>query len=441
MPNLSSLVSQSSRLVTTNSEATLTNKTLTDPIIQYVAGDTSFTVPAGTTGERPSSPETGELRFNTDEGSLEQYDGTNWGAVVPDDLDINTLSINGILLTDGESIRVPSGTTGERPASPVTGELRFNTDDGSFEKYDGTSWASLVPSDIDVNTLSINGAQVIDSTGAGSFTDLDQIVKKPEIVSPTDNETDVDYGSLTIEGGVYNAVFGGSRDYREFQIDLATGDFSSPVVSQQVNSDSLTLTTDLDADTEHKVRIRDVDLDGTVGPFSDVVTFTTQSIVFSTLGEAGSGGFYMGTIAAAGTTYYLIVAPNATGCVNGCQWKTSLSSTSGTCSLDDGYANTYPALENSTHPAGNWTATRTIAGFSDWYLPAIDELELFYNNGGGNGPGDPLPAGEDFQPGRHWSSTDFSSNYACDLDFGNGERADYYKMFTNKVRAVRRVPI
>jgi len=159
MPNLSSILPPNN-IVTSENEATLTNKTLTDPIIQYVAGDTSFTVPSGTTGERPSSPGIGELRFNTDSGGLEQYDGTNWGAVVPDDLDINTLSINGTqvvdssgnidtasvsingeLLSDGNSIKIPTGTTGERPASPVTGELRFNTDLNLLEQYDGLSFA------------------------------------------------------------------------------------------------------------------------------------------------------------------------------------------------------------------------------------------------------------------------------------------------------------
>jgi len=121
MPTLSSIIAPGN-VVTTDNELTLTNKTLTDPIIQYVAGDTSFTVPAGTTGERPSSPETGELRFNTDTNNLEQYDGTNWGAVVPDDLDINTLSINGTQVVD---------STGN----------------------------------VDTGSLSISGSEVIDSSG------------------------------------------------------------------------------------------------------------------------------------------------------------------------------------------------------------------------------------------------------------------------------------
>ena len=34
--------------------------------------------PAGGTADRPSDPETGDLRFNTDDGALEVYDGTQF---------------------------------------------------------------------------------------------------------------------------------------------------------------------------------------------------------------------------------------------------------------------------------------------------------------------------------------------------------------------------
>jgi len=290
--------------------------------------------------------------------------------------------------------------------------------------------------------IKITGTTVInDSRGLENFPDTSQIIKAPSITSPTDNETDVD-PSLTITGTPYSALFSNTRDYREFEVDLATGDFSSPVVSQQVNSDSLTLSTDLDAETEHKVRIRDVDVDGNVSEFSDVVSFTTADpLTVAALGDSICGGFYMGTIAAAGTTYYLVVAPNATGCAE-CQWKTSSSSTSGTCSLVDGYGTTYSVLNNSTHPAGNWTATRTIDGFSDWYLPAIDELEVFYNNGGGNGSGDPLPSGEDFATTVcYWSSTEFDSSNACFFFFSAGQRGGDPKSNPRRARAVRRVPV
>ena len=42
-----------------------------------------------------------------------------------------------------DAILVPIGTTGERPASPQAGEVRFNTDLDSFEGYDGTAWGNI----------------------------------------------------------------------------------------------------------------------------------------------------------------------------------------------------------------------------------------------------------------------------------------------------------
>lgn len=39
---------------------------------------TAFGIPSGTTAQRPTSPTTGETRFNTDLVSLEVYNGTAW---------------------------------------------------------------------------------------------------------------------------------------------------------------------------------------------------------------------------------------------------------------------------------------------------------------------------------------------------------------------------
>ena len=38
---------------------------------------------------------------------------------------------------------VPSGGTGARPTIAVTGHLRFNTDTGEFEGYNGTIWQPI----------------------------------------------------------------------------------------------------------------------------------------------------------------------------------------------------------------------------------------------------------------------------------------------------------
>jgi hypothetical protein len=99
----------------------------------------------------------------------------------------------------------------------------------------------------------------------------------------------------------------------------------------------------------------------------------------STFGQAIEGGYYMGTITPSATSYYLIMAPNASGCA-ACQWKTSNTCSDVGNNDLDGYAITYLCLANASHPAGNWTATRSINGFSDWYLPARQEIFNIYTN-------------------------------------------------------------
>lgn len=58
-----------------------------------------FTLPAGTEAQRPASPDTGETRFNSDNGSLEFYDGTTW---VVTNLIPNVDSVTGVIV-DGIS--------------------------------------------------------------------------------------------------------------------------------------------------------------------------------------------------------------------------------------------------------------------------------------------------------------------------------------------------
>lgn len=49
-----------------------------------------------------------------------------------------------ITFTDStDSIRLPFGTTAQRPSSPTNGEMRYNTDDNKVEYYDGASWLQL----------------------------------------------------------------------------------------------------------------------------------------------------------------------------------------------------------------------------------------------------------------------------------------------------------
>ena len=47
---------------------------------------------------------------------------------------------------------IPSGTTAQRPGSPTEGMVRFNTDYGHLEWYNGTSWTVGGFQDVTVST-------------------------------------------------------------------------------------------------------------------------------------------------------------------------------------------------------------------------------------------------------------------------------------------------
>jgi hypothetical protein len=88
-------------------------------------------------------------------------------------------------------------------------------------------------------------------------------------------------------------------------------------------------------------------------------------------------------------THALIVAPAATG-ATGTGYanttelavKTANTSTAGTASLFDGKANTdsMVAAGQSAHPAADFCVSLSIGGKTDWYLPALRELEIAYIN-------------------------------------------------------------
>ena len=48
-----------------------------------------------------------------------------------------------LYINSTDAVRVPVGTTAERPANSATGYLRFNSTLSSFEGYNGTSWDSV----------------------------------------------------------------------------------------------------------------------------------------------------------------------------------------------------------------------------------------------------------------------------------------------------------
>ena len=56
---------------------------------------------------------------------------------------VNVQAANGVLSYADSStggLYLPVGTTAQRPASPATGQMRFNTTTGSVEVFNGSTW-------------------------------------------------------------------------------------------------------------------------------------------------------------------------------------------------------------------------------------------------------------------------------------------------------------
>ena len=113
-----------------------------------------------------------------------------------------------------------------------------------------------------------------------------------------------------------------------------------------------------------------------------------------------------------------------------------------------------------------------IGGFSDWYMPALNELEVCYYNlkptttsnstsfgtntyavpsrGSNYTTGTPAQTSatdfqstgaEDFAADKYWCSTEPSSLYAWRIQFGYGSQNAYRKDRYFRVRAIRRVAV
>jgi hypothetical protein len=185
-------------------------------------------------------------------------------------------------------------------------------------------------------------------------------------------------------------------------------------------------------------------------------------------GSPFAGGFYAGRIRIDEKVYALIAAPKAEGEFNE-KWNDSTKLVEDACSYFDGHANTLAMAAAGSELAKN--ALRLQAGgFSDWYIPSRDELEVCYRNlkptndtnycyRGDNPssvpPGYPyteaVPAQttsdafkdggkEAFAEEWYWTSTQGAadSGYAWVQVFSGGGQYGYHKSNECRARAVRR---
>lgn len=131
-------------------------------------------------------------------------------------------------------------------------------------------------------------------------------------------------------------------------------------------------------------------------------------------------------------------------------WSDQPSTASGAISLWDGQSNTnlITTQPGALSGAGFLCAASTNNGKTDWYLPAIQELNKLWNNLLEVSQGIETAGGNQFntEPGedRYWSSTEYSlypDNNAFNYAFISGNSRFLNKNETMNVRAVRKFSI
>lgn len=274
------------------------------------------------------------------------------------------------------------------------------------------------------------------------------------------------------------ATVGATDTHASSDWQLATDSgFATVVQSQTASTSNKTSWTvaDLTINTTYYWRVRYNGTNTGTSQWSTAFSFTTAaSFGPTTIGEAFGGGFYAGKINDGGTQYYLIVAPKSSGENSSKLWKTTNDTTSGTSSVIAGPTNS-ANMNNASHPAAQFCEGLTIGGFSDWYMPAKNELEVLYyflkpttdaNNtsyGSNANAVSPQPintnyttgspaqtsatafrsgGAEAFAAANYWSSTENSATYAWNQYFLDGYQLNSLnKNYSLYVRACRRVAI
>lgn len=206
------------------------------------------------------------------------------------------------------------------------------------------------------------------------------------------------------------------------------------------------------------------------------------------IGAAYGGGYFAGQISTAGNgiaDYNLVIAPRSSGqSVN--KWKFPVpppSTTPGADSNINGPQNTLDMVadgNSSAYPAAYFCNDLVVGGYSDWYMPAKNELEVCYYNlkptttsnstssgtntnavpsrGSSYTAGTPArTSAAAFQTGgaeaftttnqspavspQYWVSTESNPYTASTQDFNQGLQSFNYKSFNYVFRATRRVAV
>jgi hypothetical protein len=148
------------------------------------------------------------------------------------------------------TIKLPSGTTSERPTTGMTGMIRYNTTTGFIETYTAEGWGSIAPPPVitGISPVTVAGAdtatQVFTVTGTGFDTGLTiKLVGADDTEYSVFSTTRVSGQSATFKMGANGATDGYDAAQRPFKVKVTGGDTASAVTSTSVASIALVVPT------------------------------------------------------------------------------------------------------------------------------------------------------------------------------------------------------
>lgn len=316
-------------------------------------------------------------------------------------------------------------------------------------------------------------------SAAVAFNTAAVYVNKPTFSAPLDGAADVsETPTLTTSAFL---VSGGTDNHQSTDWEIrngpdGAGDLVWSSLGNTANKTSISVPAGyLQVSTAYYIRARHRSYNYGASDWAQIGVTTRSTFLPTVIGEPYGGGFYAGKISVSGIHYLLIVSPLAA------QARLAVMTSNGgsPTHLADGLSNSN-AMNSSNYPAAYHCRNYRGGGFSDWYLPARDELEILYRNlkpstasnrtgsrsGGGNygENSNSVPAGvaytagnpaqtsaaefaggaEGFYASEYWSSSALSGSdtYQWLQVFSDGYQiANNGKTLSRYVRPVRRIKI